>query len=159
MYVFQFPTMLPTFEPATGTDEDSAVGGASKTKRAVSFADGGGSSEVKKEKGASLDGGADDIVKGKTRRAEGQAGRLDVYKDGRVMFRFGDVVMEVTGGSQSTFLQQVMVLDANKESAITLGELHRKFVVTPELESMLADVDLAEEEQRKAKEEEMNDEE
>ncbi|PWY97755.1 hypothetical protein BCV70DRAFT_149176, partial [Testicularia cyperi] len=81
-------------------------------------------------------------------RPEGQIGKLDVYRDGRVFFRFGELVMEVTGGSQSTFLQQVMLLDAQNQTATTLGELHRKFVVTPELDCMLNDISLHEQEQR-----------
>ena len=77
-------------------------------------------------------------------RVEGQIGRLDVFRDGRVNFRFGDgLVMEVTGGSQASFLQQVMIIDGQAGRATTMGELHRKFVVAPEIASMLADADLA----------------
>ncbi len=68
---------------------------------------------------------------GRSSSKEGLVGKLNVYRDGRVFLHFGELVMEVTGGSQSTFLQQVMLLDPSNRTATALGELHRKFIVSP----------------------------
>jgi len=144
LYLFQFPPLFPKFEPAEAAPQQ-----AIPRKRSVVFAEdtvgGGGaagdtppSTEEKKKKPEE-----DSQTDVREKRHEGQIGRLDVYADGRVNFRFNDIVMELTGGSQSSFLQQVMILDGEQQKATTLGELHRKFVVSPEIESMLNDVDIA----------------
>ncbi|GAK66779.1 uncharacterized protein PAN0_014d5003 [Moesziomyces antarcticus] len=84
---------------------------------------------------------------GRSSSKEGLVGKLNVYRDGRVFLHFGELVMEVTGGSQSTFLQQVMLLDPSNRTATALGELHRKFIVSPELDCMLNDINLYDQEQ------------
>lgn len=145
LYLFQFPPLFPQFK---ATKSAPIV---VQKKRSVVFAEdtvgGGGaagaspnSTEEKVKSETGVDGST---IKAEESRnhPEGQIGRLDVYRDGRVNFRFNDIIMEVTGGSQSSFLQQVMILDGDQHKATTLGELHRKFVVSPEIESMLNDVD------------------
>lgn len=49
------------------------------------------------------------------------------------------LVMEVAGGSQSTFLQDVAILDKRSRKAHILGEVHRKFTVQPSIDGMLDD--------------------
>jgi DNA-directed RNA polymerase III subunit RPC4 len=150
LYLFQFPPLFPTF---TLPSEAAAPPAATIVrKRSVAFAEdtvgGGGATGASKdpeikEEAVPQDAAAERTASSKQRPPEGQIGRLDVFRDGRVQFRFNDIVMEVTGGSQSSFLQQVMILNGEEKKATTLGELHRKFVVAPEIESMLNDVDIA----------------
>lgn len=68
---------------------------------------------------------------------EGLMGQLDVYPNGRIVLRIGDMPFEVAGGSESSFLQQVMLLDADRQSALCLGELSGKVVVTPQLDYLM----------------------
>ena len=70
-------------------------------------------------------------------RPEGQIGRLDVYADGRVALRIGDIPFDVTSGSEASFLQQVVILDAEQQVAQCLGEVHSKLVVTPNLDDFM----------------------
>lgn len=151
LYLFQFPPLFPEFKASKSAQKVVK-------KRSVAFAEdtvgGGGAAgaspnsstedKVKSEAGEETST-SKVLEKGRSNHPEGQIGRLDVYRDGRVNFRFNDIVMELTGGSQSSFLQQVMILDGEQHKATTLGELHRKFVVSPEIESMLNDVDSPEE--------------
>lgn len=173
LYLFQFPQLFPSFKVTQPTEHEEqpfpANETASSKRRTVSFAEGtaGGAGstrpvEVKDESADEadgpglqhLDGGdsTDDDQKAKAQRSphkvEGKIGKLDVYRDGRVFFRFGELVMEVTGGSQSTFLQQIMLLNRKGGTATALGELHRKFIVTPELDCMLDDISMHDDEQR-----------
>jgi DNA-directed RNA polymerase III subunit RPC4 len=146
LYLFQFPPLFPTFAPPTEASQPTI-----SKRRSVVFAEdtvgGGGaagsspSAKDEKVKAENPSDAQGDKAIPPPPRHEGQIGRLDVFRDGRVNFRFNDIIMEVTGGSQSSFLQQVMILDAEEKKATTLGELHRKFVVAPEVESMLNDVD------------------
>lgn len=162
----------PKADITADAPSDADPASASAKRRSVSFAEGttGGagqarpsSSAVKDEAPSSSelsgsDSDSDSADEDDKKRdvkssshpsnTEGLVGKLDVYRDGRVFLRFGELVMEVTGGSQSTFLQQVMLLDPINKSATSLGELHRKFIVSPELDCMLNDINLHDEEQR-----------
>jgi DNA-directed RNA polymerase III subunit RPC4 len=88
LYLFQFPGLFPSFAApsAAAAPELSSSPPKEKGKRSVAFAaDVRGPAdrpEVKTEEGE--------------RRVEGQVGRLDVCKDGKVALRFGDVQMEVS---------------------------------------------------------------
>lgn len=171
LYLFQFPQLFPKFKvPKEGKGTAKAAApsaSATATKRrSVSFAAGttGGagqagkddppsSSEIDSDDSSGADSDMDDKKDAKpsstSSSAEGLVGKLNVYRDGRVFLRFGDdLVMEVTGGSQSTFLQQVMLLDPSNRTATSLGELHRKFIVSPEIDCMLNDISLHDAEQR-----------
>ncbi|UZJ53136.1 hypothetical protein CBS101457_002456 [Exobasidium rhododendri] len=148
LYLFQFPPLFPKFSlPKEAARPPATL----IKKRSVVFAEdtvgGGGAAGASSEKDKVKDESEVDEKGGEKSSVspsppEGQIGRLDVFRDGRVQFRFNDIVMEVTGGSQSSFLQQVMILSGEEKKATTLGELHRKFVVAPEIESMLNDVDI-----------------
>ncbi|PWN32393.1 uncharacterized protein FA14DRAFT_87847 [Meira miltonrushii] len=166
LYLFQFPPLFPTFElphtqgKARSTLEEKETSNV-KPRRSVAFADdtvgGGGAagisprdspaSKVKDEDHTKREIDLDGIEDEEQEPKEGQIGRLDIYRDGRVQFNFGNgLVMDVTGGSQSSFLQQVMILDPQQQKATTIGEIDRKFVVAPEITSMLDDASLAESE-------------
>ncbi|TKY90306.1 hypothetical protein EX895_000304 [Sporisorium graminicola] len=173
LYLFQFPQLFPKFKASKPAGGDAAAPTAAapandtaSKRRSVSFAEGttGGagqarpsptkpeaapSSELDSDTDSAADS-EDDKKKANPSRSkkEGLVGKLDVYRDGRVFLRFGELLMEVTGGSQSTFLQQVMLLDPTNRTATNLGELHRKFIVSPELDCMLNDISLYDEEQR-----------
>lgn len=89
----------------------------------------------------------------------GRIGKLKVYRDGRVEMHFSrsrssqkdkittttrrshrrPLIMELTGGSQTSFLQDLAVLDPVKREAYILGEIQRKFVCSPGVEGMLDD--------------------
>lgn len=179
LYLFQFPQLFPHFKPlkkskATDIKATTSTTDASAKRRNVSFAEGttGGpgltgkddpsatasSSEIDSDSDSSIADSEADDKKHKSKlstssKAEGLIGKLNVYRDGRVFLRFGqDLVMEVTGGSQSTFLQQVMLLDSTNSTATNLGELHRKFIVSPEVDCMLNDISLYDEEVREREE-------
>lgn len=83
---------------------------------------------------------ANDVSKaedGTVAAVEGHIGHLDVYPSGRVVLRIGDMPYDVGGGSESSFLQQVMLLDTERQTAECLGELNGKVVVTPQLDYLM----------------------
>ncbi|KDN53354.1 hypothetical protein K437DRAFT_253046 [Tilletiaria anomala UBC 951] len=145
-------TPSPCTTPGPETSGDSA----SNLSSTVAGSSAGGSG-VKKEDG-------DEKKPVTTKRKgppEGRIGSLNLYRDGRVAFHLGRpaadraaaaadsenantrdnlVVLDVTGGSPATFLQQLMVLNPNAGTATSLGEIERKFVVTPDLDHVLADL-------------------
>lgn len=96
LYLFQFPGLFPSFAKpaATAAAVDlSSSPPKEKGKRSVAFAaDVRGPTDEKKERA---------VVKTEEgeQRIEGQVGRLDVFKDGKVTLRFGEVQMEVSDAS------------------------------------------------------------
>lgn len=63
---------------------------------------------------------------------EGKIGTLRVHKSGKVTMKIGNVVMDVTRGSKTTFLQEVVMLDRGEDKASYLmGHVQDKIVVTP----------------------------
>ena len=68
----------------------------------------------------------------------GEIGRLEIYRSGRAVLYVGDIPYDVTSGCETSFLQQVMLLDAEQRHALCLGELSAKMVATPNLSYVLA---------------------
>ncbi|WFC95832.1 hypothetical protein MBRA1_002486 [Malassezia brasiliensis] len=68
----------------------------------------------------------------------GEIGRLEIYRSGRAVLYVGDIPYDVTSGCETSFLQQVMLLDAEQRQAMCLGELSAKMVATPNLSYVLA---------------------
>lgn len=67
----------------------------------------------------------------------GQIGNLQIFRSGRAVLHIGDIPYEVTSGCETSFLQQVMLLDPQQQHALCLGELHAKLVATPDLSYLL----------------------
>lgn len=125
----------------------------SKGRRSVAFAEGtvggGGapssSTSVKREHDEDAAGKPPASTAKPRPGPEGRVGSLKVYRDGRVEMHFTrkdpaqPLVMELTGGSQTSFLQDLAVLDPVKREAYILGEIQRKFVCSPGVEGMLDD--------------------
>lgn len=53
--------------------------------------------------------------------------------------------MQVTAATQPSFLQHAVYLDADKKQLCVLGEINRRFVVSPDLEVLLAKLAVGEE--------------
>ncbi|KAI9319646.1 RNA polymerase III RPC4-domain-containing protein [Dichotomocladium elegans] len=72
---------------------------------------------------------------------EGQIGSLIVYKSGKIKLKMGDVLFDVRQGMQSSFLENVMMVDTESEDQkkmIDLGHLTQKFVCMPDMDALLA---------------------
>ncbi|KAG9087937.1 hypothetical protein FRC06_002300 [Ceratobasidium sp. 370] len=162
LYYFQFPRPFPTFEPPT-VDTQSPIdvdmadapesSSSQKGKQKVSFAD--------STKGQSL---SDDEGDNQPRiKAEedsekpsgGIIGQLEIYRSGLIKMRLGDgVVMEVTAATQPSFLQHAVYLDDAKNRLVVLGEVNRRFIVSPDVDLLLDDMLVQEEQEKKRQAEE-----
>ncbi|GMK54902.1 hypothetical protein CspeluHIS016_0114880 [Cutaneotrichosporon spelunceum] len=72
---------------------------------------------------------------------EGRVGTLCVMKSGKVKLVLGEgeagIVMNVNGGVPSTFLTQLVHVDAKKHSTTVLGEVHKSYTVMPDVDRLL----------------------
>ncbi|KAI8087897.1 RNA polymerase III RPC4-domain-containing protein [Gilbertella persicaria] len=127
---FQLPIVVPKFEKNKEEDVDMI--------------------EEKKEEGAATDGLPPAAKKSSLEEAmsgmsledmpSGQIGKLVIYKSGKMKMKFGNILLDVNQGLQSTFLENVMVVDHESEEtkkAIELGHVVQKFVCVPNMDSLL----------------------
>lgn len=73
---------------------------------------------------------------------DGQIGKLIVYKSGKMKMQFGNILLDVNQGMQSSFLENIMVVDHESEEtkkAIELGHIVQKFVCAPNMDALLKD--------------------
>lgn len=103
---------------------------------------------------------------------EGSIGELLVYQSGAIKMRLGDGILmdvslivsfflahsaliqlsaQVTAATQAHFLQQAVNLDSSKGRINVLGEVNRRFIVSPDIEQLLEELE-REQQQRNKKE-------
>ncbi|KAK7030754.1 RNA polymerase III RPC4-domain-containing protein [Favolaschia claudopus] len=145
LYFFQFPSPFPVFSPpaAAVPDEVEAAPPESNTKR-VSFAD-----DVKppdSSRGSTAPPDADAPPKKPERTViDGLIGTLEVYRSGAVKMRLHNgILLDVTAATQPSFLQHAVCLDLPEKRLTILGEVNKRFVVSPDMETLLTAMEVAE---------------
>ncbi|KAF9371185.1 hypothetical protein CPB97_002186 [Podila verticillata] len=68
---------------------------------------------------------------------EGKIGRLLIYKSGKVKMKVGDIIMDVSAGSECSFLQDIVVVDSNNKQAFVMGSVQKRMVCVPNLTQLL----------------------
>eukprot|EP00011_Vannellida_sp_DIVA3-517-6-12_P005930 CAMPEP_0114628042 /NCGR_PEP_ID=MMETSP0168-20121206/12612_1 /TAXON_ID=95228 ORGANISM="Vannella sp., Strain DIVA3 517/6/12" /NCGR_SAMPLE_ID=MMETSP0168 /ASSEMBLY_ACC=CAM_ASM_000044 /LENGTH=250 /DNA_ID=CAMNT_0001839403 /DNA_START=246 /DNA_END=995 /DNA_ORIENTATION=+ len=63
-------------------------------------------------------------------------GKLRVYKSGRVEMKVGDLVYDVTRGSETACLQQAVVIDPSQGDAVVLGNLTDRLLVSLNVDTL-----------------------
>ncbi|KIJ20854.1 hypothetical protein PAXINDRAFT_178443 [Paxillus involutus ATCC 200175] len=150
LYFFQFPEPFPTFvsnvaspsESSLAMDIDAPDQGTSTIKRKVSFAD-----DVKSPAPATSSttpaGAAAEPPK--KPKVDGIIGQLEVYRSGTVKMRLDNgIVLNVSEATQPSFLQQAVHLDMDNKKLHVLGEVNKRFVVSPDLDTLLTAMEAAE---------------
>ncbi|KAG0288214.1 hypothetical protein BGZ96_007980 [Linnemannia gamsii] len=69
---------------------------------------------------------------------EGKIGRLLIYKSGKVKMKVGDILMDVSSGSECSFLQDLVVVDSNNKQAFVMGSVQKRMVCVPNLTELLS---------------------
>ncbi|KAI0793894.1 RNA polymerase III RPC4-domain-containing protein [Fomes fomentarius] len=144
LYFFQFPHPFPAFQPRNGPPNADLKG---KGK-----AEAGGAGEESAKKVTFADDtkppAADATISAETAAVEpkldGVVGQLEIYESGAVKLRMQNgILMDVTAATQPSFLQHAVHLDASTKRLCVLGEVNRRFVVTPDLDSLLTAMEVA----------------
>lgn len=112
LYFFQFPAVLPNFtKPAPPPRKD----------------DNG-------EDVVMLDDDEDDP----DALPEGFVGKLRLHKSGKLTMKLGKIEMDVSQGTESAFLQDVVVTDKDDKKSYLIGQISRKMVVAPDVNKLLS---------------------
>ncbi|KAH3677289.1 hypothetical protein WICPIJ_009004 [Wickerhamomyces pijperi] len=99
----QLPHILPEFNPTNSTDSEADVAALSASTTA--------NVHVKPELVAG------NAVPPQFKGLDGQIGQLRVHKSGKLTIKIGDVIMDVGKGSNTSFLQQVVLVDHQEKQA------------------------------------------
>ncbi|GAV89032.1 RNA_pol_Rpc4 domain-containing protein [Cephalotus follicularis] len=70
----------------------------------------------------------------------GYMGKMLVYKSGAVKLKLGDILYDVSPGSNCVFAQDVVAINTVDKHCCALGELSNRAVVTPDVDSLLNSV-------------------
>jgi len=132
LYFFQFPSPFPTFvsKSSEHSDDPGEKGDVSdhQVKR-VSF-----SADTKPPAPVPEEVDKDQPPP----HVDGVIGQLEIYKSGAVKMRLANgILLDVTAATQSSFLQQAVHVDRATKNLRVLGEVGRRFVVTPDIDSLL----------------------
>ena len=70
---------------------------------------------------------------------DGTIGHLEVYRSGAVKIRLANgIVLDVAAATQPSFLQQAVAVDMKEKKLSVLGEVNKRFVVSPDVDGLLA---------------------
>ncbi|KND03278.1 uncharacterized protein SPPG_02329 [Spizellomyces punctatus DAOM BR117] len=123
MLFFQFPSILPKFD-ALGVEVVEAQ--VSTDSRPV---------HVKADPKIKTDPDAAQKSVG----PDGRVGKLVLYRSGKMKLKMGNIMFDVTPGPETSFLQNVVAVDAEKPACYILGDVSKRFVCSPDIESLLLD--------------------
>lgn len=70
----------------------------------------------------------------------GYMGKMLVYKSGTIKLKLGETLYDVSPGSSCVFAQDVVAINTVDKDCCVLGELSKRAVVTPDLDSLLDSV-------------------
>ncbi|KAI0629296.1 RNA polymerase III RPC4-domain-containing protein [Trametes polyzona] len=148
LYFFQFPNPFPIFtspqnEAAESKGKSKAEDGSNEEpSKKVTFAE-----DTKPPAPAAPAAGVTGATQEKTtepQTVDGVVGQLEIYESGAVKLRLGNgILMDVTAATQPSFLQHAVYVDAAQKRLCVLGEVNRRFVVTPDVDTLLSSMELA----------------
>jgi len=166
IYLFQFPTPFPTFlpppvAPPTPMPVDAPAEPPSSSKH-VSFAADVKPSSTPSSARVSV---VPEVVLAEKPRIDGVIGRLEVYENGEVRMVLGDGIVldvrnasffpftlscqlksfsriKVTAATQPSFLHHAVHLDLQSKRMCVVGEVNKRFVVSPNIDALLNAMDI-----------------
>ena len=126
LFFFQMPILGPKFEKAKVAEQDDEAETPlkGKSKRITHRSQ---QSEEQKEVSTST-------------YPEGMAGKLRLHKSGKLTMLLGNIVMEVSQGTEANFLQDVVAIHPEDQKAYLIGQVTRKMIVSPDIYQLLAGV-------------------
>ncbi|BFG39634.1 hypothetical protein CerSpe_259080 [Prunus speciosa] len=71
----------------------------------------------------------------------GFMGKMLVYRSGAVKMKMGDSLFDVSPGMNCDFAQDVVVVNKAEKGCGIIGELNKRAIITPDVDSILASID------------------
>jgi DNA-directed RNA polymerase III subunit RPC4 len=158
LYFFQFPVPFPEFiqKPTSPTSTKDSLP-PNDTSRKVAFTD-----DVKMEQSSNKDVDSSKEPENQQPKIDGIIGRLEIHRSGAVKMHLANGILldvrsvqvmqlllltmsswQVNAATQPSFLQQAVYLDEKEKRLIVLGEVNKRFSVSPNVEKLLAAMEAA----------------
>ncbi|KAF8406792.1 hypothetical protein HHK36_005913 [Tetracentron sinense] len=67
----------------------------------------------------------------------GFMGKMLVYKSGAIKLKLGDILYDVSSGSDCLFAQDVVAINTEEKHCCIVGELNKRAIITPDVDSLL----------------------
>ncbi|XP_061995841.1 uncharacterized protein LOC133713824 [Rosa rugosa] len=112
MFFLHLPPTLPILKQPAGqqvTSSSGAPGGAHNTEKPCSLGE----------------------------LPAGFMGKMLVYRSGAIKLKLGDTLYDVSTGMNCDFAQDVVAINTTEKKCCTIGELNKRAVVTPDIDSVL----------------------
>lgn len=119
----QFPSNFPEFKRPLTKTQDTVVENKEEETSKASDEDSKDGKQPKTKKNAPES----------PQPLVGNVGSIRVHKSGKLSVKIGNVVMDISRGAESTFLQDVVSLDLEGQEAELLGQIDGRAVVTPHI--------------------------
>ncbi|KAK6120369.1 hypothetical protein DH2020_045849 [Rehmannia glutinosa] len=119
MFFLQLPKTLPMIKPPADAEGQNQDNNANPTKNA-------GDSQ----KTCNLE-----------ELPAGFMGKMLVYKSGAIKLKLGDILYDVDPGLNCVFGQDVFAVNTEEKHCCNMGELNKRAVITPDVDSMAKDSD------------------
>ncbi|CAN6699183.1 unnamed protein product [Malus baccata var. baccata] len=71
----------------------------------------------------------------------GHMGKMLVYRSGAIKLKLGDTLFDVSSGMKCGFAQDLVVTNENEKGFGIIGELNKRAIATPDIDSILESVD------------------
>ncbi|KAI3443572.1 hypothetical protein Pfo_000237 [Paulownia fortunei] len=68
----------------------------------------------------------------------GFMGKMLVYRSGAIKLKLGDTLYDVSAGLNCVFAQDVVAINTEERHCCNVGELNKRAVITPDIDSMLS---------------------
>ncbi|KAF7148120.1 hypothetical protein RHSIM_Rhsim03G0165300 [Rhododendron simsii] len=152
MLFLQFPPNLPLPKRSAGADGNESKGASASAKgkeiagNSKSIGSTGASAAVKGKEIISSSpmplerGNASKMHCGLEGLPGGYMGKMLVYKSGAIKWKLGDVIYDVSPGLNCVAAQEVVAINTVDKNCCALGELGKRAVVTPDIDSLLDNV-------------------
>lgn len=141
MFLFQFPAALPLAKPpAAAADGEGREGGADATNVGTRGSDNRpDAAAAGSQRSGNRPTDADKKPKGCSLKdlPSGFIGKMLIYKSGKVKMKIGDALFDVSPGQDCVFAQDAAVINVKEQHCCVLGDLPKRAVVTPDVDSLL----------------------
>lgn len=147
MFLFQFPSVLPFAKPPAAAVDGNEIVIRSETANAGNKGSDnkpGTAAAAESQRNSSASSETDNKSnKGCTLRdlPSGFIGKMLIYKSGKVKMKIGDTLFDVSPGQNCAFAQDAAVINVKDKHCCILGDLPKRIVVTPNVDSLLESIE------------------
>lgn len=134
MFLFQLPANLPLVKQSASAKGKEIVGNSTSLEGIYASAKG---KQVARSSLSSKSIGTSEHSCRLEDLAGGHMGKMLVYKSGAIKLKLGEILYDVSPGLDCTCVQDVVAINTVDKHCYALGELGKRVIVTPDVDSLL----------------------